>query len=122
MGDIGCSDSQLNDKDCTWDPTKKTFFLNEIEPSSTTYFVRHLKFDCIPVYGKLIANTTRELHRAMQKRPLAALKKARRTMKAAVAKKSTTSSRKLTDTKMIKAMKTMKVKVAKTAMKSKAMN
>jgi len=57
--DIGCSDSQMFDKDCKWDPTKKTFFLNEIEPSSTTYFVRHLKFDCIPMYGKLYAETAK---------------------------------------------------------------
>merc|ERR1712166_822695 len=49
--DIGCSDSKLNDCDNTWDPKKRTFFLNEIEPSSTTYFVRWLKFDCIPMYG-----------------------------------------------------------------------
>jgi len=55
--DIGCSDSQIFDKDYNWDPSKKTFFLNEIEPSSTTYFVRHLKFDCIPMYGKLYAET-----------------------------------------------------------------
>jgi len=59
--DIGCSDSQMHDKDCTWDPQKKTFFLNEIEPSSTTYFVRHLKFDCIPMYGKLYAETARRV-------------------------------------------------------------
>merc|ERR1712137_241150 len=57
--DIGCSDSQIYDKDFDWDPSRKTFFLNEIEPSSTTYFVRHLKFDCIPMYGKLYADTAR---------------------------------------------------------------
>merc|ERR1711972_1002612 len=38
--DIGCSDSRIYDRDYKWDPNKKTFFLNEIEPSSTTYFVR----------------------------------------------------------------------------------
>jgi len=58
--DIGCSDSQIHDKDYNWDPTQKTFFLNEIEPSSTTYFVRHLKFDCIPLYGKLYAETAKK--------------------------------------------------------------
>lgn len=64
--DIGCSDSQMYDKDCNWDPTKKTFFLNEIEPSSTTYFVRHLKFDCIPLYGKLYAETARSVKAKMK--------------------------------------------------------
>jgi len=58
--DIGCSDSQIFDKDYNWDSSKRTFFLNEIEPSSTTYFVRHLKFDCIPMYGKLYAETARK--------------------------------------------------------------
>lgn len=58
--DVGCSDSQIHDKDYNWDPTKRTFFLNEIEPSSTTYFVRHLKFDCIPMYGTLYAETARK--------------------------------------------------------------
>jgi len=65
--DIGCSDSQLHDKDCDWDPNKRTFFLNEIEPSSTTYFVRHLKFDCIPMYGQLYAETAR-LYKAERER------------------------------------------------------
>jgi len=65
--DIGCSDSQIHDKDYSWDPTKKTFFLNEIEPSSTTYFVRHLKFDCIPMYGKLYAETARKYKGQMSK-------------------------------------------------------
>jgi hypothetical protein len=64
--DIGCSDSQLYDKDNNWDPKKKTFFLNEIEPSSTTYFVRHLKFDCIPMYAKLYADKAREIVKAMK--------------------------------------------------------
>merc|ERR1712151_701915 len=64
--DIGCSDSQLHDRDTHWDPKKKTFFLNEIEPSSTTYFVRWLKHDCIPVYGKLYAQKAREIYKKMQ--------------------------------------------------------
>mmetsp|Transcript_119342 Transcript_119342/g.210889 ORF Transcript_119342/g.210889 Transcript_119342/m.210889 type:complete len:413 (-) Transcript_119342:153-1391(-) len=64
--DIGCSDSQLHDKYTNWDPNKKTFFLNEIEPSSTTYFVRWLKFDCIPLYGKLYAAKAREIYKQMQ--------------------------------------------------------
>jgi hypothetical protein len=61
--DIGCSDSQIYDKDTNWDPKKKTFFLNEIEPSSTTYFVRWLKFDCIPMYGRLYAKKAREIYK-----------------------------------------------------------
>eukprot|EP00929_Paragymnodinium_shiwhaense_P103251 TRINITY_DN665_c0_g1_i3.p1 TRINITY_DN665_c0_g1~~TRINITY_DN665_c0_g1_i3.p1 ORF type:complete len:450 (-),score=129.00 TRINITY_DN665_c0_g1_i3:540-1889(-) len=75
--DIGCSDSQIHDKDYNWDPNGKTFFLNEIEPSSTTYFVRHLKFDCIPMYGKLYAETARKAaeqiakHAAKAKKPAA---------------------------------------------------
>jgi len=68
--DIGCSDSRIHDKDTNWDPKAKTFFLNEIEPSSTTYFVRHLKFDCIPLYGKLYADTARKVHRRMQEGPV----------------------------------------------------
>uniref|UniRef100_A0A7S0ANV6 ATP-grasp domain-containing protein n=1 Tax=Pyrodinium bahamense TaxID=73915 RepID=A0A7S0ANV6_9DINO len=79
--DIGCSDSQLYDRDTHWDPKKKTFFLNEIEPSSTTYFVRWLKFDCIPMYAKLYAAKAREIYKQMQKgranvqkRPSASLK------------------------------------------------
>merc|ERR1712232_616394 len=63
--DIGCSDSQIYDKSYNWDPNGKTFFLNEIEPSSTTYFVRHLKFDCIPMYGKLYAETAQKMKEQM---------------------------------------------------------
>merc|ERR1712151_46780 len=65
--DIGCSDSKIHDRNTNWDPNGKTFFLNEIEPSSTTYFVRHLKFDCIPLYGKLYAETARRIYAEMQK-------------------------------------------------------
>lgn len=82
--DIGCSDSQIYDRNTHWDPTKKTFFLNEIEPSSTTYFVRWLKFDCIPLYGRLYARAAREIHRQQQlgagkakARPRVAVRKAR---------------------------------------------
>jgi hypothetical protein len=64
--DVGCSDSQLHDKYTNWDPKKRTFFLNEIEPSSTTYFVRWLKFDCIPMYAKLYVEKAREIYRAMK--------------------------------------------------------
>merc|ERR1719195_1796903 len=64
--DIGCSDSQIYDRDTHWDPTKKTFFVNEIEPSSTTYFARWLKHDCIPVYGRLYAQKAREIYKHMQ--------------------------------------------------------
>merc|ERR1712060_359833 len=65
--DVGCSDSQIHDKDYNWDPAKKTFFLNEIEPSSTTYFVRHLKFDCIPMYAKLYAETAQKYKEQLDK-------------------------------------------------------
>merc|ERR1712203_1336992 len=65
--DVGCSDSQLHDKYTNWDPKKRTFFLNEIEPSSTTYFVRWLKFDCIPMYAKLYAEKAREIYRLTKK-------------------------------------------------------
>jgi len=64
--DIGCSDSQIYDKDTKWDPTKKTFFVNEIEPSSTTYFVRHLKFDSMPMWGRLYAQKAREIYKHMK--------------------------------------------------------
>jgi len=36
--DIGCSDSEIHDVHTKWDPNGKTFFLNEIEPSSTGPF------------------------------------------------------------------------------------
>lgn len=68
--DIGCSDSEMHDVNTKWDPNVKTFFLNEIEPSSTTYFVRHLKFDSIPMYGKLYADKAREMYSEMQKGPV----------------------------------------------------
>merc|ERR1712066_1101762 len=64
--DIDCSDSQIYDKDTKWDPTKKTFFVNEIEPSSTTYFVRHLKFDSMPMWGRLYAQKAREIYKHMK--------------------------------------------------------
>jgi len=79
----------MYDKDLDWDPTKKTFFLNEIEPASTTYFVRHLKFDCIPVYGKLYAETARKMKEQMDKNPTAAKRAAtKRVAMKAAAKKS----------------------------------
>merc|ERR1712176_1671970 len=65
----GGSDSQLYDKYTNWDPSKRTFFLNEIEPSSTTYFVRWLKFDCMPMYGKLYAAKARVIHKHLQGSP-----------------------------------------------------
>lgn len=64
--DIGCSDSMVYDRNTKWNPNKRTFFLNEIEPSSTTYFARWLKFDCIPLYGKLYAQLAREIHKNMK--------------------------------------------------------
>ena len=63
--DIGCCDSELHDNTYNWNPNKKTFFLNEIEPNSTTYFVRWLKFDCLPLYGKLYAQSAREIYKKM---------------------------------------------------------
>jgi hypothetical protein len=75
--DIGCSDSAVYDRHTNWDPTKRTFFLNEIEPSSTTYFVRWLKFDCIPMYAKLYAQKAREIYKQMSttKTPMKAVAK-----------------------------------------------
>merc|ERR1711990_1117722 len=70
--DIGCADSQVYDRDTHWDPTVKTFFLNEIEPSSTTYFVRWLKFDCIPMYGELYAKKAREIFKQIQNKAMKA--------------------------------------------------
>merc|ERR1712113_787412 len=64
--DIGCSDSQIHDRDTEWVPTKKTFFVNEIEPSSTTYFARFLQHDCLPQYGRLYAQKAREIFRHLQ--------------------------------------------------------
>jgi len=66
--DIGCSDTQVYDKDTHWDPTKKTFFLNEIEYGGTTYFIRHLQFDSMPLWGRLYAEKAREIHARMQER------------------------------------------------------
>jgi len=64
--DIGCSDSQVYDKNTNWNPTQKTFFLNEIEYGGTTYFIRHLKFDSIPLWAKLYVDKSREVHELMQ--------------------------------------------------------
>merc|ERR1711920_403892 len=64
--DIGCSDSQMHDKNTNWDPSKRTFFLNEIEPSSTTYFTRWLKFDSIPTWARLYAQKAREIYKHMK--------------------------------------------------------
>mmetsp|Transcript_60687 Transcript_60687/g.131505 ORF Transcript_60687/g.131505 Transcript_60687/m.131505 type:complete len:433 (+) Transcript_60687:59-1357(+) len=63
--DIGCSDSQIYDKDTKWDPTSRTFFLNEIEYGGTTYFIRHLKFDAMPLWGKLYAEKSFEIRDKM---------------------------------------------------------
>lgn len=51
--DIGCSEGPVNDTGYSWDPNKKTFFLNEIEHGGCNYFRQHLKFDIIPLYSKL---------------------------------------------------------------------
>jgi len=63
--DIGCSDTQLFDKNTNWNPNEKTFFLNEIEYGGTTYFIRHLKFDSIPMWAELYVNKAREIARKM---------------------------------------------------------
>jgi hypothetical protein len=63
--DIGCCDSKIHDIDTHWDPNAKTFFLNEIEYGGTTYFPRALKFDAIPMYGKLYASKVLEIQEKM---------------------------------------------------------
>merc|ERR1712144_85782 len=73
--DIGCSDSQIHDRHTNWDPKARTFFLNEIEPSSTTYFVRHLKFDCIPMYGKLYAESALKYKERKDKNSVSGIKR-----------------------------------------------
>lgn len=65
--DIGCSDSQLHDVDTKWNPNEKTFFLNEIEYGGTTYFIRHLKFDSIPMWAELYAKKACEIREAMER-------------------------------------------------------
>jgi len=60
--DIGCSDTQIHDKENNWDPKKKTFFLNEVEYMSCAYFIRHLKKDTVPTWAKLFAEKIREIH------------------------------------------------------------
>jgi len=64
--DVGCSDSEIHDCNTNWDPTKKTFFLNEIEYGGTTYFIRHLKFDSIPMWAKLYVDKALEIRDKMQ--------------------------------------------------------
>lgn len=105
--DIGCSDSQLHDKHTNWDPTKRTFFLNEIEPSSTTYFVRWLKFDSIPMWGKLYAEKAREIHKAQMKK--ASGKAAKSSTKKVAAKSKTV----MKVTAVMKVKKTLKIKSAR---------
>jgi len=63
--DIGCSDTQLCDKNTNWNPNEKTFFLNEIEYGGTTYFIRHLKFDAIPMWADLYVKKTKEIAEKM---------------------------------------------------------
>jgi len=64
--DIGCSDSVIHDCNTQWDPNVKTFFLNEIEYGGTTYFIRHLKFDAMPLWANLYAAKSREIHDLMK--------------------------------------------------------
>lgn len=69
--DIGCSDTRLDDKDyASWKPRKKTFFLNELEFGSINLFIRHLKFDAIPLWSEKLAEASREIcaHDGMQGR------------------------------------------------------
>merc|ERR1719343_1992155 len=115
--DIGCSDSQVYDKDTKWDPTKKTFFVNEIEPSSTTYFTRWLKFDAMPMWGRLYAQKAREIYKHMK----AAGATAADRKKAKVAKGKTATKKTAPTAKTSKAsvMKTGKLK-AKASPKTKA--
>jgi hypothetical protein len=63
--DIGCCDSQIHDMNTHWNPNVKTFFLNEIEYGGTTYFPRVLKFDAIPMYGKLYASKALQIQEKM---------------------------------------------------------
>lgn len=116
--DIGCSDSPLNDIHTKWDPNGKTYFLNEIEPSSTTYFVRHLKFDCIPMYAKRFAEMARDVHSKMQEGPVHTKKaKAAKPVKAPKAMKAMKAGKPA----MKAATKVMKKVVKAKAMKAKAM-
>jgi len=117
--DIGCSDSAMNDKNCAdWDPNGKTFFLNEIEPSSTTYFTRHLKFDCLPLYGRLYAETALAAFAEILKGPVKKERKPRVTtaMKAKIMKKAKTMAMKAAKAK-VKVAKKPSAPAGKSAMK-----
>lgn len=59
--DIGCSDTKLDDKECSWKAGKKTFFLNELEFGSINLFIRHLKFDAIPLWVEKMAEGCRQI-------------------------------------------------------------
>jgi len=63
--DVGCADSKVDDKDTHWDPSAKTFFLNEIEYGGTTYFPRVLKFDAIPMWAEMYASKALEIQDKM---------------------------------------------------------
>lgn len=97
--DIGCSDSQVYDVNTTWDPNSKTFFLNEIEYGGTTYFIRHLKFDAMPLWGKLYVEKAREIASLMaaaggpkrRGRPKGSVSKKPAAVKKTVAKKPASS-------------------------------
>lgn len=91
--DVGCSDSQIYDKDTKWDPSKKTFFLNEIEYGGTTYFIRHLKFDAIPMYGELFVKKAREVAAVMGVQAPKPMKKTVAKKKTVVAKKTVTKGK-----------------------------
>jgi len=117
--DVGCSDSPIHDVDYKWDPNGKTFFLNEIEYGGTTYFIRHLKFDSVPLWATLYAEKAREI---ASKMPQTKKKRAAVTKKKAAPKKVAMKVAKKGAMKVaMKVAKKGAMKVAmKVAMKAKA--
>merc|ERR1712139_360827 len=118
--DIGCSDSQIHDCNTHWNPNVKTFFLNEIEPTSTTYFVRHLKFDCIPMFSKLFVESARQIYTQLvagnaARSRLGGSRKAMKAMKAAMKKPMKANGAKtLKKVMKVAVKKTRRAPVAKT--------
>ena len=60
--DIGCEDRPIRDKFTSRDSSGMIFFLNEMESTSTTWFVRHLQFNRMPLNCKLFAEIARTIH------------------------------------------------------------
>merc|ERR1711924_146318 len=100
---------------------------NEIEPSSTTYFVRWLKFDCLPLYGKLYAQKAREIYKQLMKTKSKGIAKraanvakpllSNRTEPTKRLKMTTPKTMKVRSEKQVKkVIKNMKVKVKKTSL------